>query len=74
MLFSFLALSFRCEVALGEFLKEIKKTPANVKFAEMANILVIHCQASGTPALLPVVHPLLSVRSISEPDALQTQR
>ncbi|XP_032086655.1 protein VAC14 homolog isoform X2 [Thamnophis elegans] len=35
-----------CEVALGEFLKEIKKTPANVKFAEMANILVIHCQAS----------------------------
>ncbi|XP_025031566.1 protein VAC14 homolog isoform X2 [Python bivittatus] len=36
-----------CEVALGEFLKEIKKTPASVKFAEMANILVIHCQASG---------------------------
>ncbi|XP_026539978.1 protein VAC14 homolog [Notechis scutatus] len=35
-----------CEMALGEFLKEIKKTPANVKFAEMANILVIHCQAS----------------------------
>ncbi|XP_025031565.1 protein VAC14 homolog isoform X1 [Python bivittatus] len=35
-----------CEVALGEFLKEIKKTPASVKFAEMANILVIHCQAS----------------------------
>uniref|UniRef100_A0A8C8VPM2 Protein VAC14 homolog n=1 Tax=Pelusios castaneus TaxID=367368 RepID=A0A8C8VPM2_9SAUR len=35
-----------CEVALGEFLKEIKKNPASVKFAEMANILVIHCQAS----------------------------
>ncbi|KAM3828915.1 protein VAC14 homolog isoform 1-T1 [Vipera latastei] len=35
-----------CEVALGEFLKEIKRTPASVKFAEMANILVIHCQAS----------------------------
>uniref|UniRef100_A0A674IZZ1 Protein VAC14 homolog n=1 Tax=Terrapene triunguis TaxID=2587831 RepID=A0A674IZZ1_9SAUR len=35
-----------CEVALGEFLKEIKKTPSSVKFAEMANILVIHCQAS----------------------------
>ncbi|XP_062997601.1 protein VAC14 homolog [Elgaria multicarinata webbii] len=35
-----------CEVALGEFLKEIKKNPSNVKFAEMANILVIHCQAS----------------------------
>uniref|UniRef100_A0A3B3SJA0 Protein VAC14 homolog n=1 Tax=Paramormyrops kingsleyae TaxID=1676925 RepID=A0A3B3SJA0_9TELE len=31
-----------CEVALGEFLKEIKKTPSTVKFAEMANILVIH--------------------------------
>ncbi|NXA53064.1 VAC14 protein, partial [Nothocercus julius] len=35
-----------CEVALGEFLKEIKKNPPSVKFAEMANILVIHCQAS----------------------------
>uniref|UniRef100_A0A8C9VSX8 Protein VAC14 homolog n=1 Tax=Scleropages formosus TaxID=113540 RepID=A0A8C9VSX8_SCLFO len=31
-----------CEVVLGEFLKEIKKAPSNVKFAEMANILVIH--------------------------------
>uniref|UniRef100_A0A8C3VCD4 Protein VAC14 homolog n=1 Tax=Catharus ustulatus TaxID=91951 RepID=A0A8C3VCD4_CATUS len=35
-----------CEVALGEFLKEIKKNPSSVKFAEMANILVIHCQAA----------------------------
>ncbi|NWH33040.1 VAC14 protein, partial [Chloropsis hardwickii] len=35
-----------CEVALGEFLKEIKKNPSTVKFAEMANILVIHCQAA----------------------------
>ncbi|NWZ23278.1 VAC14 protein, partial [Asarcornis scutulata] len=35
-----------CEVALGEFLKEIKKNPPSVKFAEMANILVIHCQAA----------------------------
>ncbi|KPP66289.1 protein VAC14-like [Scleropages formosus] len=35
-----------CEVVLGEFLKEIKKAPSNVKFAEMANILVIHCQVS----------------------------
>ncbi|XP_053558318.1 protein VAC14 homolog [Bombina bombina] len=35
-----------CEVSLGEFLKEIKKLPASVKFAEMANILVIHCQSS----------------------------
>ncbi|XP_028930594.1 protein VAC14 homolog isoform X1 [Ornithorhynchus anatinus] len=34
-----------CEVSLGEFLKEIKKTPSSVKFAEMANVLVIHCQA-----------------------------
>ncbi|XP_059892750.1 protein VAC14 homolog [Gadus macrocephalus] len=33
-----------CEMVLGEFLKEIKKTPSSVKFAEMANILVIHCQ------------------------------
>uniref|UniRef100_A0A8C4RVB8 Protein VAC14 homolog n=1 Tax=Erpetoichthys calabaricus TaxID=27687 RepID=A0A8C4RVB8_ERPCA len=31
-----------CEVVLGEFLKEIKKSSPNVKFAEMANILVIH--------------------------------
>ncbi|NXD73622.1 VAC14 protein, partial [Eolophus roseicapillus] len=35
-----------CEMALGEFLKEIKKNPSSVKFAEMANILVIHCQAT----------------------------
>ncbi|XP_074055335.1 protein VAC14 homolog [Macrotis lagotis] len=35
-----------CEVALGEFLKEIKKNPSSVKFAEMANTLVIHCQDS----------------------------
>lgn len=39
--------SCRCEVSLGEFLKEIKKMPDSVKFAEMANILVIHCQSSG---------------------------
>uniref|UniRef100_A0A8D0UGK2 Protein VAC14 homolog n=1 Tax=Sus scrofa TaxID=9823 RepID=A0A8D0UGK2_PIG len=36
-----------CEVVLGEFLKEIKKNPSSVKFAEMANILVIHCQTTG---------------------------
>ncbi|XP_075694360.1 protein VAC14 homolog isoform X2 [Rhinoderma darwinii] len=35
-----------CEMSLGEFLKEIKKMPDSVKFAEMANILVIHCQSS----------------------------
>nr|DBA16711.1 TPA: hypothetical protein GDO54_002253 [Pyxicephalus adspersus] len=35
-----------CEVSLGEFLKEIKKLPDSVKFAEMANILVIHCQST----------------------------
>ncbi|XP_053305099.1 protein VAC14 homolog isoform X2 [Spea bombifrons] len=35
-----------CEVSLGEFLKEIKKMPESVKFAEMANILVIHCQST----------------------------
>ncbi|XP_073911807.1 protein VAC14 homolog isoform X4 [Castor canadensis] len=38
-----------CEVVLGEFLKEIKKNPSSVKFAEMANILVIHCQTTGGP-------------------------
>ncbi|XP_067854362.1 protein VAC14 homolog [Heptranchias perlo] len=35
-----------CETVLVEFLKEIKKNPSSVKFAEMANILVIHCQAT----------------------------
>jgi vacuole morphology and inheritance protein 14 len=40
-------LTGRCEVVLGEFLKEIKKNPSSVKFAEMANILVIHCQTTG---------------------------
>lgn len=28
-------------------MKEIKKNPSSVKFAEMANILVIHCQTTG---------------------------
>ncbi|KAB1274153.1 Protein VAC14-like protein, partial [Camelus dromedarius] len=38
----------RCQVVLGEFLKEIKKNPSSsVKFAEMASILVIHCQTTG---------------------------
>ncbi|KAL7862863.1 hypothetical protein SRHO_G00118470 [Serrasalmus rhombeus] len=40
-----------CEVVLGEFLKEIKKTPSSVKFAEMANILVIHCHLSDESKL-----------------------
>ena len=34
-------------MVLGEFLKETKKNPSSVKFAEMANILVIHCQTTG---------------------------
>ncbi|XP_053707899.1 protein VAC14 homolog [Synchiropus splendidus] len=40
-----------CEVVLGEFLKEIKKSPSSVKFAEMANILVIHCQVADETKL-----------------------
>ncbi|KAF7653148.1 hypothetical protein LDENG_00086830 [Lucifuga dentata] len=40
-----------CEVVLGELLKEIKKTPSSVKFAEMANILVIHCQVADETKL-----------------------
>ncbi|XP_068192438.1 protein VAC14 homolog [Antennarius striatus] len=40
-----------CEVVLAEFLKEIKKTPSSVKFAEMANILVIHCQVADETKL-----------------------
>ncbi|KAM4598046.1 protein VAC14 homolog [Polymixia lowei] len=40
-----------CEMVLGEFLKEIKKTPSSVKFAEMANILVIHCQVADETKL-----------------------
>ncbi|XP_060945975.1 protein VAC14 homolog [Limanda limanda] len=40
-----------CEVVLGEFLKEIKKTPSSVKFAEMANVLVIHCQVADETKL-----------------------
>lgn len=40
-----------CEVVLGEFLKEIKKSPSSIKFAEMANILVIHCQVADESKL-----------------------
>lgn len=61
----------RCEVALGEFLKEIKKNPSSVKFAEMANILVIHCQAAGectgpassTSLLVCGAHSRIQIRS-----------
>lgn len=35
-----------CECVLAEFLKEIKKNPANVKYSNMANIVLVHCQAS----------------------------
>ena len=45
--FHFSFIHCRCEVVLGEFLKETKKNPSSVKFAEMANILVIHCQTTG---------------------------
>ena len=31
-----------CEAVLGEFLREIKKSPDNVNFADMVNIVVIH--------------------------------
>ena len=45
--FPFSFIRCRCEVVLGEFLKETKKSPSSVKFAEMANILVIHCQTTS---------------------------
>lgn len=51
------ALFFRSEVVLGEFLKEIKKNPSSVKFAEMANILVIHCQVSDESKLSKCISP-----------------
>lgn len=35
-----------CEVALGEFLREIKKSPENVNFADMVNIVVVHSTSS----------------------------
>ena len=37
----------RCEVALGEFLREIKKSPEKVNFADMVNIVVVHSTSSG---------------------------
>ena len=38
----------RCEAVLGEFLREIKKSPDNVNFADMVNIIVVHSTSSGT--------------------------
>uniref|UniRef100_UPI00358FE29E protein VAC14 homolog isoform X2 n=1 Tax=Myxine glutinosa TaxID=7769 RepID=UPI00358FE29E len=35
-----------CETVLGEFLKEIKAETKGVKFSNMINILLLHCQAS----------------------------
>ena len=52
-LFPFSFSHCRCEVVLGEFLKETKKNPSSVKFAEMANILVIHCQTTGKHVAAP---------------------
>lgn len=52
-LFPFSFSHCRCEVVLGEFLKETKKNPSSVKFAEMANILVIHCQTTGKHMAAP---------------------
>ena len=38
----------RCEAALGEFLRGIKRETKNVNFADMVNILVIHSQSEGS--------------------------
>lgn len=35
-----------CEAVLGEFLREIKKSPANVNFADMVNIVIFHSSTS----------------------------
>ncbi len=37
----------RCEAILGEFLREIKKSPDNVNFADMVNIIVVHSTSNG---------------------------
>ena len=38
---------FRCEAVLGEFLRDIKKGPEKVKYADMVNVLVLHSQYEG---------------------------
>ena len=48
----------RCEAALGEFLRGIKRETKNVNFADMVNILVIHSQSEGS---MIVIFKLLSV-------------
>lgn len=42
----------RCEALLGEILKEIKKSPDTVNYAEMVNILVVHSQSEGINLLI----------------------
>ncbi|XP_057567546.1 protein VAC14 homolog [Hippopotamus amphibius kiboko] len=60
-----------CEVVPGEFLKEIKKNPSGVKFAEMANILVIHCQT----AVLKQLGIRIQKNEVGPlPDTMHTQR
>lgn len=61
-LFPFSFSHCRCEVVLGEFLKETKKNPSSVKFAEMANILVIHCQTTGKHVAAPWTPSSLEAR------------
>lgn len=48
----------RCEAALGEFLRGIKRETKNVNFADMVNILVIHSQSEGS---MIVIFKLLSL-------------
>ena len=40
-------LLFRCEAVLGEFLRDIRKNPESVNFAQMVNVLVLHSQTAG---------------------------
>jgi hypothetical protein len=48
---------FRCQVRLGEFVKEIKESPNSVNYTAMANILVVHCQSQGSVSGLIVYVP-----------------
>ncbi len=58
---------FRCEAALGEFLRGISKSPNKVNYSAMVNVLIAHCHSSGKKTLIQ------SRTEIESPGSLKVQ-
>ena len=56
---------------LGEFLRDIKKAPENVKYADMVNVLVIHSQYEGKGSCKRTQHCWVTTCNIVGPNMLR---